>query len=49
MGIDARSATASDFDAAAQKHANAFWFWLVLQRKVGTLGPYMVFLFSFKR
>lgn len=30
MGIDARTATAADFDASAQKHANAFWVWLVI-------------------
>ena len=30
MRIAARSATARDFDAAAQKHANTFWFWLVV-------------------
>ena len=30
MGVDARTATAADFDAAAQKHASAFWFWLVV-------------------
>jgi hypothetical protein len=29
MKLNARSATAADFDASAQKHANAFWFWLV--------------------
>lgn len=28
--IDARSATAADFDRAAQRHANAFWVWLIL-------------------
>lgn len=27
MSITARTATAADFDAAAQKHANATWFW----------------------
>jgi len=30
MRLDARTATAKDFDIAAQKHANAFWFYLVL-------------------
>ena len=30
MGIDARTATAKDFDNAAQKNANAAWFYLVL-------------------
>ena len=30
MGIDARIATAVDFNATAQKHANAFWLWLVV-------------------
>lgn len=28
--VDARNATAGDFDRAAQRNANAFWFWLVL-------------------
>jgi len=27
MSINARTASASDFDAAAQRHANATWFW----------------------
>ena len=27
--VDARTATAADFDKAAQKNANAFWVWLV--------------------
>ena len=30
MGLDARTATAKDFDAAAQKNANAAWFYLIL-------------------
>lgn len=30
MPINARTATAADFDAAAQKHANAFWFFLAV-------------------
>jgi len=30
MSIDARNATAQDFDKAAQEHANATWFWLIL-------------------
>lgn len=28
--VDAHSATAADFDSAAQRHANAFWRWLLL-------------------
>lgn len=28
--VDARSATAADFDRAAQRHANTFWFCLVV-------------------
>ena len=28
--MDARTATAADFDAAAQKHANASWFFLLV-------------------
>jgi hypothetical protein len=30
MSIDARNATAEDFEKAAQEHANASWFWLIL-------------------
>lgn len=29
MSINARTATANDFDNMAQRHANAFWGWLV--------------------
>lgn len=28
--IDARTATAQDFDAAAQRHANQFWVWAII-------------------
>lgn len=28
--VDAYNATPAEFDAAAQRHANAFWFWLVI-------------------
>lgn len=28
--VDARSATAADFDRAAQRQANAFWGWAVV-------------------
>ena len=28
--VNARTATAADFDAAAQRHANSFWFWLIV-------------------
>jgi MFS superfamily sulfate permease-like transporter len=27
--LDYSTATAADFDAAAQRHANAFWLWLI--------------------
>jgi hypothetical protein len=30
MGVNARPATAADFDPAAQQKANSFWFWLVV-------------------
>ena len=30
MALNARTATAKDFDKAAQKHANATWFWVIL-------------------
>lgn len=30
MPIDARTATAEDFEAAAQKSANATWGWLIV-------------------
>jgi hypothetical protein len=30
MEINARTATAADFDTAAQKHANAAWFWVIV-------------------
>ena len=30
MKINARNATAQDFDRAAQEHANATWLWLIL-------------------
>lgn len=33
--IDASTATAKDFDNAAQKHANAFWVWLIATGIVG--------------
>ncbi len=33
--IDARTATAKDFDAAAQKHANASWVYLLISIAVG--------------
>lgn len=33
--IDASTATAKDFDTAAQKHANAFWGWLIATGIVG--------------
>jgi hypothetical protein len=28
--VDARTATAADFERAAQRHANLFWVWLVV-------------------
>lgn len=28
--VNARTAKASDYDRAAQNHANTFWFWLVV-------------------
>lgn len=30
MKINARTATAADFDTAAQKQANAAWFWVIV-------------------
>ena len=30
MKVDARTATAKDFDKAAEKHAHAFWLWLIV-------------------
>lgn len=30
MKLNARTATAADFDVAAQKHANAFWIYLIV-------------------
>lgn len=30
MEMHARTATAADFDKAAQKHANAAWFWIIV-------------------
>lgn len=30
MRLNSRTATAKDFDNAAQQHANASWFWLIL-------------------
>ena len=30
MALNARTATAKDFDNAAQQNANAAWFWLVI-------------------
>jgi hypothetical protein len=35
MKINARTATAADFDAAAQKHANAFWMYAIATAAVG--------------
>jgi len=33
--VDARTATAADFDAAAQGKANASWFWLIVTAAIG--------------
>ena len=33
--LNARTATAADFDRAAQAHANATWFWGVVALAVG--------------
>ncbi len=30
MAINAKTATAANFDKVAQEHANATWFWLIL-------------------
>ena len=40
MSLNARNATAKDFDAAAQKHANASWFYGILSIVIFIyLGP----------
>ena len=35
MSVDARTATAADFDAAAQSKANACWLWAIAAAVVG--------------
>jgi hypothetical protein len=35
--LNPRTATAKDFDAAAHRHANGFWFWLIISGAVGYL------------
>lgn len=32
--MDARTATAADFDRAAARHANAFWLWAIISAAV---------------
>ncbi len=36
--VDARTATARDFDGAAHRHANFFWIWLIITVIVVVVG-----------
>lgn len=42
--LNARTATAKDFDVAAQRHANGFWLCLIISVVVGYLWGWWVLL-----
>lgn len=42
--LNARTATARDFDAAAHRHANGFWLWLIISVVVGYLWAWWALL-----
>ena len=44
MSLNARTATAKDFERAAQKHANSFWVWAVITGIVSYFGGMFGFI-----
>lgn len=44
MNVDARTATAADFDAAAQSWANQTWFWGIAAAVIGFLAGWFALI-----
>ncbi len=45
--MDARTATADDFDKAAQQHANATWVWVIVTALVVWIGGWFALIPGF--